>query len=309
MSDNKTGKQATDHTYRGRFAPSPTGPLHFGSLIAAVASYLEAAAAGGEWLVRIEDIDPTREQPGAATAILRSLEAHGFEFDSPLFQSTRLAEYDEIIAKLSAKDAAYSCSCSRKELRATATHGVTGPIYPGTCRLGAATESRPAISVRARTNNKLVEFTDGLQGTLSCCPETEIGDFLVRRGDGLVAYQLAVVVDDHHQNISHIVRGTDLLEPTFMQLCLQRLLRFPEPRYMHFPIATAADGSKLSKQTGAPPLDDSRASENLLAALQFLQQDLSNIDKSLKSNDILKIASKGWDAGMLKGVRRLRIGV
>jgi glutamyl-Q tRNA(Asp) synthetase len=296
-----TGDTATE--YRGRFAPSPTGPLHFGSLIAAVASYLQAKQHRGTWLVRIEDIDPTREQPEATAQILRALEIHGFEFDAPLYQSSRLDVYDAVIDDLLARDLAYPCSCSRKELRKHAAAGFVGHIYPGTCRNGANTAVRPAVSVRVRTDNTEIGFTDQLQGTQRCRPESEIGDFLIRRGDGLVAYQLAVVVDDAAQDITEIVRGTDLLEPTFMQIWLRQLLDYPEPAYFHFPVATDADGRKLSKQTGAPELDLSSPQANLYDALKFLEQ---NPDKSLKSmslKDFWKHAITNWDPRRLPGAR------
>ena len=259
--------------YRGRFAPSPTGPLHFGSLVAAVASYLQALVNNGEWLVRIEDIDPPREVAGATDAILQALEAHGFEFPAPLLQSTQLDRYDDVIESLLAKDLAYRCSCTRKALQASAQTGRTGIIYPGTCRRGTQDTSGTATSVRIRTTNDLLSFVDALQGKQSCYPESEIGDFLVRRGDGLVAYQLAVVVDDSLQEITEVVRGTDQLDSTFMQIWLQQQLKLPSPRYMHIPVATGADSKKLSKQTGAPELQSSKPVKNIYQAYVFLKLD------------------------------------
>jgi glutamyl-Q tRNA(Asp) synthetase len=295
--------------YRGRFAPSPTGPLHFGSLVAAVASYLQAKANKGSWLVRIEDIDPTRELADASSLILESLEVHGFEFETPLFQSSRLNIYDDIIEQLCANGQAYLCSCSRKELREHASPGLVGQIYPGTCRNGADTNSRPATSVRVRTDNSTVSFTDQLQGKLSCNLATEIGDFLIRRGDGLVAYQLAVVVDDHAQGISEIVRGTDLLEPTFMQIWLRQLLGYSEPAYMHFPVAIGHDGQKLSKQTGAPEIDNNCPANNLLGALKFLGQNLDKDCKSLSLIDIWGMAEQNWDPLLLQDARNREMSV
>jgi len=256
--------------YRGRFAPSPTGPLHFGSLVAAVASYLQALFNDGEWLVRIEDIDPPREVAGATDAILRALESHGFEFPSPMLQSTQLDRYDDVIESLLEQNLAYRCSCTRKALRASAQIGRTGIIYPGTCRRGTKDKSRTATSVRIRTTNDLLSFMDALQGLQSCYPESEIGDFLIRRGDGLVAYQLAVVVDDSLQEITEVVRGTDLLDSTFMQIWLQQRLNLPTPRYMHIPVATGADAKKLSKQTGAPELQPNNPVKNIYQAFVFL---------------------------------------
>ena len=261
---------APDNFYRGRFAPSPTGPLHFGSLVAAVASYLQARVNNGEWLVRIEDIDPPREMPGATDAILRALERHGFEFPAPLLQSSRLEHYDEIITALLDQGLAYRCSCSRKTLQTNPNLGRAGVIYPGTCRTATGDATRQAASVRVRTSNELLTFTDALQGTQKCRLESEIGDYLVRRGDGLVAYQLAVVIDDSYQAISEVVRGTDLLDSTFMQIWLQRCLKLPTPAYMHVPVVTGRDGKKLSKQTGAQELNPDSPVRNILYAFVFL---------------------------------------
>lgn len=298
------GEAASDVSYRGRFAPSPTGPLHFGSLIAAVASYLQAAVHQGEWLVRIEDIDPPREIPGATASILRSLEAHGFPVGTPLHQSSQLELYDQVIAELLETGAAYPCSCSRKEIRANATHGLAGPVYPGTCRGGADTSVRPAISVRLRTSVQPLSFTDSLQGLQSCNPANDIGDFLIRRGDGLVAYQLAVVVDDAKQHITEVVRGTDLLEATFMQLILQRALSYKTLKYMHFPIAIGPDGKKLSKQTGAPEVNNNRAGQNLWSALHFLGQNPQNSLQAAPVKDIWEWARENWDPLLLQGEQK-----
>jgi glutamyl-Q tRNA(Asp) synthetase len=299
-----TGDASHRKPYRGRFAPSPTGPLHFGSLIAAVASYLQALSQDGEWLVRIEDIDPPREIPGATDAILRSLEAHGFPLGTPLLQSTRLDIYAAIIEQLLDDGSAYNCSCSRKEIRGHVPEGLAGPIYPGTCRNGADTTRRPAISVRMRTHNEELCFTDALQGPQCCHPEAAIGDFLIRRGDGLVAYQLAVVVDDAMQNISEVVRGTDLLTATFMQLNLQQALAYKPLKYMHFPVAISSDGKKLSKQTGAPPINDKQPSANLWQALNFLAQKPEKGLQSAPLKDIWVWAAENWDPFVLQSAQK-----
>jgi glutamyl-Q tRNA(Asp) synthetase len=301
-----TNQHATNTTtapiYRGRFAPSPTGPLHFGSLIAAVASYLQAKACGGEWLVRIEDIDPHREIPGASAAILDSLRIHGFEFPDPLYQSSRLDLYRQITAELLKSDLAYPCSCTRQQLRQSASSGRAGYIYPGTCRSGNASD---AVSVRIRTTDTPVEFIDALQGRQSCHLESEVGDFLIRRGDGFVAYQLAVVIDDHDQQITEVVRGTDLLYSTFMQISLQQALQYSTPGYMHFPIAVRPDGEKLSKQTGALALSSKNPVNNLFQTLVFLKQ---NPDESLQHaslKDIWEWASQHWNPNPLISLRNL----
>jgi len=273
-----------------------------------VASYLQAITNHGEWLVRVEDIDPPREIPGATDSILRSLDAHGFEFASPVYQSRQLATYDAVIDRLVQEDAAYLCSCSRKEIRATAREGIAGPVYAGTCRHGANTDVRPAVSVRVRTNDDVLSFDDALQGPQNCRLETDIGDFLIRRGDGLVAYQLAVVVDDAAQHITEVVRGTDLLEATFMQLWLQRQLGYKPLKYMHFPVALGADGQKLSKQTGAIGIDDRHSAENLCRTLDFLGQKPETGLRTAPLKDLWAWAAENWDPFVLQGAHKGRDG-
>jgi glutamyl-Q tRNA(Asp) synthetase len=259
------------HPYRGRFAPSPTGPLHFGSLIAAVGSYLRARSRGGEWLVRIEDLDPPREVRGAADDILRTLERFGFQWDGAVvYQSRRHAAYQAALEQLLAQGAAYPCACSRREIQAGATAGPAGPVYPGTCRRGL--HGRKARAVRVNTDGSQIAFDDALQGAVVTQLEKDIGDFVIRRADGLYAYHLALVVDDAAARISEVVRGVDLLACTAPQIHLQRLLGLPEPAYLHLPVALNALGQKLSKQTGAPPLNARAPARELTAALRFLGQ-------------------------------------
>ncbi len=256
--------------YRGRFAPSPTGPLHFGSLVAALASCLDARAAGGEWLVRMEDVDRSREVPGAADQILRALEAFGFEWDGPvMYQQHRDEAYGAALERLLAAGHAFPCACTRRELETGAPPGPQGRIYPGTCREGLP-PGREARAVRVRVDGAAVRFEDRLLGPQGQDLAAEVGDFVVRRGDGLFAYQLAVVVDDAAQGITDVVRGSDLLGSTPRQIHLQRLLGLPTPRYLHLPVAVDARGVKLSKQTGAPPVDARQPLPALCAALRFL---------------------------------------
>ncbi len=262
--------------YRGRFAPSPTGPLHFGSLVAAVSSYLEARVHNGEWLVRIEDLDPPREVPGAAQGILRSLERFGFAWnDEVVCQSTRTEAYMEALAKLDGLNQTYPCACSRKEILAAngGRPGLPkiGPVYPGTCRNGLP-PGRTGGTTRVRVDDASIDFDDAVQGLYRQNLATEGGDFVVRRRDGLFAYQLAVVVDDAEQHITNIVRGCDLLVTTPRQVWLQRLLGLTTPLYMHVPVAVNADGEKLSKQTGATAVDDGDPPATLTRALEFLGQ-------------------------------------
>ncbi|HEX6998673.1 MAG TPA: tRNA glutamyl-Q(34) synthetase GluQRS [Gammaproteobacteria bacterium] len=233
--------------YVGRFAPSPTGPLHIGSLTTAVASWLHARQRGGEWLVRVEDIDPPREQPGAAAAILQTLDAFGLHWDREvLFQSSRLAAYEEAVGRLLDHGLAFHCSCTRSEVRAVA--GEHAP-YPGTCR--TRRQHRRATAVRARVEPGVVRFDDGVQGAVENRLDRTLGDYVIRRRDGLPAYHLAVVIDDAAQGVTDVVRGVDLLESTAAHIHLQRALRLPAPRYWHLPVVVDATGAKLSKQTGA----------------------------------------------------------
>ena len=259
--------------YRGRFAPSPTGPLHFGSLVAAVGSYLEAKSHNGTWLVRMEDIDPPREMPGAADAILKALEAYGFEWDEPvLYQSQRSEYYEAALAKLRQDGQLYACACTRKEIADSAPQGIDGPVYPGTCRGGLVGGKTPR-AWRVRVNESEIVFEDAIQGTIRQILAEDIGDFVLKRADGYYAYQLAVVIDDAAQRISHVVRGADLLDSTPRQIHLQHLLGFPIPGYAHLPVAVNAAGEKLSKQTFAMPLDIEHPVPALHQALRFLGQD------------------------------------
>ncbi len=258
--------------YRGRFAPSPTGPLHFGSLVAATGSYLDAHSHGGEWLVRMEDIDRPREQAGAAAAIFSALKAHGFAWDDEiLYQSRRTAAYQSALEQLGAAGHTYPCACSRREIGDSLLARDGTPIYPGTCRGGLA-RGKTARSVRVRVGNTQITFEDAIQGTVMQALAQDSGDFLLHRADGLFAYQLAVVVDDAEQGVTHVVRGADLLDSTPRQIFLQGLLGYPVPRYAHLPLALNAGGEKLSKQTLAAPLDALRPAANLVAALNFLGQ-------------------------------------
>lgn len=261
------------HSYRGRFAPSPTGPLHFGSLVAAVGSYLDARHHHGAWLLRMEDVDTPRCVPGAAENILRTLESFGLHSDEPvLYQSRRSAAYEAALQHLKDLGMAYPCGCTRKEIGDSALHGIEGPVYPGTCRNGMAHQrTTPAWRVRTGPFSSMIAFDDELQGYISQRIENEIGDFVVKRADGLFAYQLAVVVDDAFQGVTHVVRGADLLNSTARQIYLQRLLGLVTPDYMHLPVATNSKDEKLSKQTRAEAVIPGD-SATLLRVLQFLNQ-------------------------------------
>jgi glutamyl-Q tRNA(Asp) synthetase len=259
--------------YRGRFAPSPSGPLHFGSLVAAVGSYLQARHNGGEWLVRMEDIDPPREMAGAADSILRTLDEYGLSWDGEvLYQSSRSEAYLDTLDRLQREGLVYPCNCSRKEIMESARLGAYGPIYDGRCRGGRASLHRPH-ALRVQTHDHPISFVDLLLGHYEQRLESELGDFVVRRADNLFAYQLAVVVDDADQKITEVVRGCDLLDNTPRQIHLQQLLGLPTPGYLHLPLAVNSEGQKLSKQSGAESIEGKRPQQVLLQVLDFLGQE------------------------------------
>ena len=281
----------------GRFAPSPTGPMHFGSLLTAVASYAEAKSKGGYWLVRIEDIDPPREVSGSDKLILGALEAYGFEWDgSPAYQSSFSEQHYLVAEKLVQEQNAYRCICSRKDLSKTET-GVLGTIYPGTCRNRCA---KGDFAIRIRTNDKLIRFKDLLQGTYKQRLESKSGDFIIVRKDGLIAYNLAVVIDDFQQGITEVVRGIDLLTSTPRHIWLQQVLGFSTPSYMHIPIAVNNEGQKLSKLTGATGIDSSKPNLILFKTLQALCQS-PPADLALeKPTTIWRWVMKNWNTTALK---------
>lgn len=259
--------------YRGRFAPSPTGPLHFGSLVAAVGSYADAKFHHGKWLVRIEDVDVQRTIPGAAHHILDTLEKLGMEWDEDIvYQSRRSKIYQEALEVLNQQGLLYPCTCSRREIADSSISGLYGFIYPGTC-LNKPASIENAHALRIQTPDEMIQFQDILKGLYTQRLRRDVGDFVLRRADGIYAYQLAVVVDDAAQNITHVVRGADLLDSTPRQIYLQQQLGYATPHYMHLPVVTNAAGEKLSKQTRAAPIDMPNALRELFAALRFLGQE------------------------------------
>ena len=281
--------------YRGRFAPSPTGPLHFGSLVAAIGSYLDAKAHGGVWLVRMDDLDLSRTVPGAADLILRSLESLGMAWDEPVvYQSKRSAAYEAALKVLKKRKLIYPCACSRREIADSAVGGLDGPIYSGTCRKGLLA-GRAARADRVITDNTRIELKDVIQGKIVHSLERQVGDFVVKRADGYYAYQLAAVVDDAAQGITDVVRGADLLDSTTRQIYLQQMLGYTTPRYAHLPVAVNVLGEKLSKQTLAAPIDNRELLATLNAALAFLGQDTITDADPKKIADFWKRAIAGWD--------------
>ena len=282
--------------YIGRFAPSPTGPLHFGSLVAAVASYLEAKAHGGKWLVRMEDLDKPREMAGAADDILRTLEAFGFAWDGEIiYQSQRAKFYENALESLKKRDLVYACTCSRKEIADSSLQvGIEGAIYPKTCFYKPKAHPSIHTAYRAITKDDLISFKDEIQGHITQNLATDIGDFVVKRADGFFAYQLAVVVDDAEQGVTHVLRGADLLDSTPRQIYLQQLLGLPTPNYAHVPIAINLNGEKLSKQTLAEPIFTHLAGQQLFEALCFLGQNVPAEMQSAKLGGIWRWAFAHW---------------
>lgn len=285
--------------YRGRFAPTPSGPLHFGSLVAVLASYLEARSHGGEWLLRIEDVDPPRVQTGAAASILGTLAAHGFVWDGGvLYQSRRGEAYQDALARLIDAGSVYTCACSRKRIADLSVPGVDGLVYPGTCR-GRGINAVGAL--RYRVNAPRVVFHDALLGRVACDIGRECGDFVLKRADGVFTYQLAVVVDDAEQGITHVVRGADLLASTPRQIVLQQALGYPTPDYMHLPVVLDTLGFKLSKQTLAAPLEDGDPLPALRLAGRFLG--LPEIGHVGGANAWLSVAIRLWSEAALPPLR------
>lgn len=280
-------------TYRGRFAPSPTGPLHFGSLVAGLASFLDARHHQGQWYVRIEDLDPPREQAGAADAILRTLEIFRLHWDGPILrQSQRHELYESICQQLLSAHKAYYCTCSRSQLASF------NGIYPGTCQHNLkspdATPPNKPYAVRFQSCPKPIMVKDAIQGHFEQSVAKTVGDFVIKRKDGLYAYQLAVVIDDHEQQINHVVRGIDLLDNTPRQILLQQALGFATPEYAHLPVIVNQHGQKLSKQTLAPSLPTDKPTPMLVAALRVLGHPPPSDLLEASIDDLLHWAIEHW---------------
>lgn len=282
--------------YTGRFAPSPTGLLHIGSLLTAAASYADARSNDGKWLVRMEDLDPPREMPGAASHILHTLEAFGFEWDGEVaYQSHRYALYEETLCRLQTAGLVYPCHCSRKDWQAGARRGADGFVYNGRCRhpgqRPAPQGKQPAW--RIRVPDRIIGFSDGIVGGYAQNLARDIGDFVLLRADGYWAYQLAVVADDAEQGVTHIVRGQDLLVSTPRQIYLQQCLGVPTPQYAHLPLLTNAQGQKWSKQTLAPALDLNRREQLLRQVFRYLK--LPEAPETDRPAELLDWAVAHWD--------------
>ena len=276
--------------YRGRFAPSPTGSVHFGTLLAAVGSYLQAKKNKGEWLIRMEDVDITRQVDGSDTDILRTLEAFGFEWHGEIvYQSKRTQYYQDALVQLQAQSLVFPCICSRKQLSKT-----NSEVYPGTCRNRRLPE-KDEHALRLLVDHSNIEFNDTVMGRQSENLAQQCGDFVIKRRDGLFAYQLAVVVDDALQNITEIVRGADLLNSTPRQIYLQQLLAYPTPTYCHLPLAIDSAGNKISKSEGSAEVDIKNKELLLLQVLNSLgQEPVDELDGS-NIDDIWRWAISHWD--------------
>jgi glutamyl-Q tRNA(Asp) synthetase len=293
--------------YRGRFAPSPTGPLHFGSLVTAVGSYLQARRHNGEWRLRIDDIDPQRDSKAALALIPCQLEAFGLNWDGPIIhQSRHAARHREALRTLLRQGRAFRCGCTRSEVAAIAEQGAEGPIYPGTCRNGLPA-GKTARSVRVKVDDARIGFDDPLQGRIATELARDVGDFIIERADGLIAYQLAAAVDDADAGFTEIVRGADLLPSTLRQIWLHRCLGLPSPNFMHLPVAVDANGRKLSKQNHAPAVDPLRPGIELVAALEFLGQRPPAELVHCAPQEILVWAVGHWDPDPMRGLARLPI--
>ena len=296
-----TAKAQTAGHRTGRFAPSPTGPLHLGSMVAALGSYLDARARGGSWVLRIEDVDEPRTQAGAAQSIIAALADCGFEWDGPIMrQSERAERYREAFERLVSAGAVYACGCTRKEISDSALAIDGARIYPGTCRHGLAAGREPR-AFRVRTNAVPVEFVDRVQGRIVQDVEREVGDFVLLRADNYFGYQLAVVVDDADQGITDVVRGADLLDSTARQIHLQHLLGVLTPEYLHLPVAVNERGEKLSKQTGAT----AAGLESLADAFAFLGHALPHELRGAPPAELLAWGIANWDAARVPKARAI----
>ncbi len=287
-----------DSSVIGRFAPTPSGPLHFGSLVTALASYCHAKSQQGEWLIRIEDVDSPRNVEGSMDDILFALEAFGFEWDGEIaYQSQQFEKYQNVLDNLYDQGDCYACECSRRSLReANAQSGRLGLIYPGICRDKKLNQAGHSIRVNTASSG-ITDFVDQVYGSVTFDIERQLGDFVLRRADGIFAYHLAVVIDDEHQGINQIVRGADLLEATCLHLFLQQLLGYQIPDYLHIPLVRNPQGDKLSKQTGATAIQVDRKILLLIRALETLDQPVDSQMLDASVTEILQSAVESWNHG------------
>lgn len=280
--------------HRGRFAPTPSGPLHLGSLLTALASYLQAKSKGGVWLLRMDDLDGPRCMPGAADQIRRQLEGHGLLWDESIrWQSQHVEEYRTALQSLERSGRVYPCSCTRARLEVTSLAGPDGPVYPGTCRAGAKSDRN--TNLRLRVDDDEFGFEDGWQGAQRRNLLHDVGDFVVRRADGVIGYQLACAVDESTQGITEVTRGADLLGSTIRQLVVMEALRIEPPDYRHLPVLIDSEGRKLSKQNHAAPVQIQHAAANLLQCLRYLNQLVPQESSTSSPQMLVEWAVANWD--------------
>lgn len=299
----------TSEVIIGRFAPTPSGPLHFGSLVAALASYCHSKSRQGQWLLRIEDVDTPRVIKGSDRLILQNLETFGFEWDGEvLYQSKQFGCYQDSLSDLIEQGRCYACECSRRTLRDDGVEtGSMGQIYPGICRHKKLDTT--SHSIRVNTDSiAITGFTDQVFGPIELNIRDQVGDFVLRRTDGIYAYHLAVVVDDAQQGINQIVRGSDLLESTCLHIFLQTILGLPQPEYLHIPLITNNRGDKLSKQAGATAVDVTQASALLVSAMRFLRQSIEPEMDQARPEEVIKQAVKVWDPTNIDPDRHYSVG-
>lgn len=284
----------------GRFAPTPSGPLHLGSLVGALGSYLSVKSQGGLWKVRIDDIDTGRCQPASTLQILTILEDYGLWFDGPvIYESHRIPQYREALESLGKKNLVYSCHCSRKRIREIATIGPEGPIYPGTCKHVAFDLTESGFSTRIKTTSAPITWTDQLQGIQRSSLQQDYGDFVVWRADNIPSYHIATVVDESLDGITEVVRGTDLFSSTFRQAYLSEQLGFKRSRYLHLPLVLQENGKKLSKQTGAPGLPVGKAREKLFEGMGILGLSPPHFSEFDSASSLLSWAVRHWKVAQL----------
>ncbi len=293
--------------YRGRFAPSPSGPLHIGSLLTAVGSWCDARSKGGEWLLRIDDLDPPRVRKGAINSILKTLERFGLFWDRDIvYQSRRTEAYTEAMNTLKIARRTYFCTCSRKDIiRNSRFMGIDGPIYSGTCR-NTTPEKKPAAT-RFRLQQDSIKFTDNLQGLIEAKAKTEVGDFVLQRADEVFSYHLANVIDDHSMGITDVIRGADLLPSTLKQICITDALKFHPTNYLHLPLVVNSRGEKLSKQNSDNPVDILAPSPTVWRILNKLNQSPPSELNGCTLADILQWAAHNWDRKLLPPVSKLKL--
>ncbi|WP_295680475.1 tRNA glutamyl-Q(34) synthetase GluQRS [uncultured Nevskia sp.] len=288
---------AEQRPYRGRFAPTPSGPLHLGSLSTALAGYLDARHAGGRWLIRIDDLDAPRCRPEHADTILRQLEAHGLRWDEEVrYQSRHTAEYEAAFDQLRVDGLCYLCTCTRARLAETSHSGIDGPVYAGICSRAGHQGSG---SWRLRMPDGVISLNDRLHGTISRDLQRDIGDFMIRRADGLIGYQLASVIDEREQRISALVRGADLIGSSLRQQYLLQHFGIPIPAYLHVPVLLDSSGLKLSKQNHALPIASKNAAQNLIRALTLLGQSAFAADWHGRIDEILRLAVRNWNPALI----------